>query len=281
MKTGDFGTPMAARRIGLELPLPLQFLAAWLAVWLGRVLQEEVDYLKAENHLLREKLAPKRVVLTDAERRRLATLGKALGRKGGGGRCDHCIDRDDSALVPKPRGQEVRREPAARAGAAEDRGRHRGAGYQNSERERVGLHTDQGRAQEPRPQNWTKHDQAHSPGEWHRPGARAWKANVLGDPHQSEPWRNRRHGLLHGRSGDLARTGSLPRAVRDRFCEQEGGDPWNRGEPWWPLDGTDGTKPRRCNRRGSYSASGMCCSTGIHCTRKHFDGSSTRLASRQ
>src|SRR5664279_3206541 len=73
---------MAARRTGLELPLPLQFLAAWLAVWLGRVFQEQVDYLKAENHLLREKLGPKRVVLTDAERRRLATLGKALGRKG-------------------------------------------------------------------------------------------------------------------------------------------------------------------------------------------------------
>ena len=57
-------------------------MAAWLAVWLGRVLQEQVDYPKAENHLLREKLGPKRVVLTDAERRRLATLGKALGRKG-------------------------------------------------------------------------------------------------------------------------------------------------------------------------------------------------------
>ena len=73
---------MAARRTGLDLPLPLQFLAAWLAVWLGRVLQDQVDYLKAENHLLREKLGPKRVMLTDAERRRLAMLGKALGRKG-------------------------------------------------------------------------------------------------------------------------------------------------------------------------------------------------------
>jgi transposase InsO family protein len=62
--------------------LPLQFLAAWLAVWLGRVLQEQVDYLKAENHLLRENLGTKRVRLTDAERRRLATLGKALGRQG-------------------------------------------------------------------------------------------------------------------------------------------------------------------------------------------------------
>jgi hypothetical protein len=28
----------------------LQFLAAWLAIWLGRVLQEQVDHLKAENN---------------------------------------------------------------------------------------------------------------------------------------------------------------------------------------------------------------------------------------
>ena len=71
---------MSARKSALTLPL--QFLAAWLAVWLGRVLQEKVEYLKAENLVLREKLGPKRVMLTDAERRRLATLRKALGRKG-------------------------------------------------------------------------------------------------------------------------------------------------------------------------------------------------------
>ena len=73
---------MPAKKTDLPLPLPLQFLAAWLAVWLGRVLQEQVDYLRAEDRLLREKLGTKRVRLTDAERRRLATLGKALGRKG-------------------------------------------------------------------------------------------------------------------------------------------------------------------------------------------------------
>jgi hypothetical protein len=48
------------------LPLPLQFLAAWLAVLLGRVLQQQVDYLRAEHRLLREKLGTKRVRLTDA-----------------------------------------------------------------------------------------------------------------------------------------------------------------------------------------------------------------------
>jgi hypothetical protein len=73
---------MATRNTSLNLPLPLQFLAARLAVWLGRVLQEQVEYLKAENLILREKLGTKRLRLTDAERRRLATLGKRLGRKG-------------------------------------------------------------------------------------------------------------------------------------------------------------------------------------------------------
>ncbi len=63
------------------LPLPLQFLAAWLGVWIGRVLQQQVEYLKAENKLLREKVGGKRIRLTDAERRRFATLGKRLGRK--------------------------------------------------------------------------------------------------------------------------------------------------------------------------------------------------------
>jgi hypothetical protein len=66
----------------MNLPLPLQFLAASLAVWLARGLQERVDYLRAENRLLREKLGAKRLQLTDAERRRLAMLGRRLGRKG-------------------------------------------------------------------------------------------------------------------------------------------------------------------------------------------------------
>jgi hypothetical protein len=62
---------MDTRKTTLNLPLPLRFLAAWIGVWLGRVLQTQVDYLKAENLLLREKLCTKRVRLTDAERRRL------------------------------------------------------------------------------------------------------------------------------------------------------------------------------------------------------------------
>jgi hypothetical protein len=61
--------------------LPLQFLAAWLAVWLGRVLQRQIDYLKEENRALKEQLGDRKLRLTDATRRRLAVLGKELGRK--------------------------------------------------------------------------------------------------------------------------------------------------------------------------------------------------------
>src|SRR6185437_10585599 len=43
--------------------------------------QKTIDYLLAENQILRKKLGTKRVVLTDAERRRLAVKGKTLGRR--------------------------------------------------------------------------------------------------------------------------------------------------------------------------------------------------------
>jgi hypothetical protein len=32
----------------MNLLLPLQLLAPWIGVWLGRVLQEQIDYLKTE-----------------------------------------------------------------------------------------------------------------------------------------------------------------------------------------------------------------------------------------
>ena len=73
---GKRGTPSASL-----LPLPLQFIAAWLAVWIGRVLQQQIDYLKAENRTLKEAIGDRKIRLSDDHRRRLAVLGKALGRK--------------------------------------------------------------------------------------------------------------------------------------------------------------------------------------------------------
>jgi hypothetical protein len=70
-----------AEQLGSMLPMTLQFLAAWLAVWFQRALQQQVDYLMAENRLLKEKLGDRKLDLTNADRRRLAVLGKELDRK--------------------------------------------------------------------------------------------------------------------------------------------------------------------------------------------------------
>jgi hypothetical protein len=67
--------------LGSILPLPLQFLAAWLAVWFARALQRQVDYLMAENKILKERLGDRKLQLTNADRRRLAILGEELGLK--------------------------------------------------------------------------------------------------------------------------------------------------------------------------------------------------------
>jgi putative transposase len=64
-----------------ELPLPVQFLAAWVGTWVARRQERLITYLKEENRVLLEKLGG-RVRLTDPERRRLARLGKEIGRKG-------------------------------------------------------------------------------------------------------------------------------------------------------------------------------------------------------
>ena len=57
------------------------FLAAWFGVWLGRHQQRLIEYQKEEIRTLRGRLGSRRQRLTDAERRRLAVLGKDLGRK--------------------------------------------------------------------------------------------------------------------------------------------------------------------------------------------------------
>jgi hypothetical protein len=62
-----------------DLRLPVQFLAAWVRTWMARRQERLIGYLKEENRVLLEKLNG-RVKLTDPERRRLARLGKLVGR---------------------------------------------------------------------------------------------------------------------------------------------------------------------------------------------------------
>src|SRR6266850_7169533 len=61
--------------------LPIHFLLFLLIGWVSRQQQEAIDYLKAENRALREKLGGKRLRFTDAQRRRLARKAKPLGRR--------------------------------------------------------------------------------------------------------------------------------------------------------------------------------------------------------
>jgi putative transposase len=65
----------------VTFPAPLQFVILLVASWIGRRQGEAIEYLRAENRVLRARLGPKRLRFVDAERRLLAEKGKPLGRK--------------------------------------------------------------------------------------------------------------------------------------------------------------------------------------------------------
>ena len=60
---------------------PWQLLLVILAGWLNRQQQAVVEYLRAENQILKEIHGKKRILLNDDQRRRLAVKGKLLGRQ--------------------------------------------------------------------------------------------------------------------------------------------------------------------------------------------------------
>ena len=59
----------------------LRLLLVSLAGWINRYQQHVVEYLVAENRVLREQLKGHRLRLTDDQRRRLAANGHRLGRR--------------------------------------------------------------------------------------------------------------------------------------------------------------------------------------------------------
>jgi transposase InsO family protein len=59
----------------------LQFLLMVFAGWLHRQQAAVIEYLTAENRLLRERLGGRRIIFTDAERRNLAEKARTVGRK--------------------------------------------------------------------------------------------------------------------------------------------------------------------------------------------------------
>jgi len=64
-----------------ELLQPWQLLLLVLAGSVNRQQQDEIEYLLAENRVMRQKLGKRRILLNDEQRRMLAIKGKVLGRK--------------------------------------------------------------------------------------------------------------------------------------------------------------------------------------------------------
>jgi putative transposase len=64
-----------------SLPRPLTFLLLLVSGWVNRQQQAVIDYLLEENRILRAAHAPRRLRLTDDQRRRLAVKGIVLGRR--------------------------------------------------------------------------------------------------------------------------------------------------------------------------------------------------------
>ena len=65
----------------MTLPTPFQFLVLLLGSWISRRQSDAIEFLRAENRVLRSRLGPRRLRFTDAERRLLAEKGKPLGRR--------------------------------------------------------------------------------------------------------------------------------------------------------------------------------------------------------
>lgn len=60
---------------------PLQFLLLVFAGWVNRRQVDILEYLQEENRVLREQLGDRRLRFSDAQRRRLAAKGRAIGRR--------------------------------------------------------------------------------------------------------------------------------------------------------------------------------------------------------
>ena len=60
---------------------PFRFVLIALAGWMNQCQLQVIEYLRAENRILREQLGERRLRLSDDQRRRLAAKAKGLGRK--------------------------------------------------------------------------------------------------------------------------------------------------------------------------------------------------------
>jgi hypothetical protein len=144
---------------------------------------DQVEYLKTVNRALLERLGKKRLRFTDAERKRLAVLGKKLGRKALAEVATiappDTILRWYRELVAKKYDSSTRRGPGRTSHGSRDRA----AAHRDGDAEhRLGLHADARRAQECRVQRGSEHDQEDLEGAGHRTGATASSAVLVWGP---------------------------------------------------------------------------------------------------
>ena len=92
---------------------PWQLFLLILAGWINRHQQEVIEYLEAENRVLREKFGKRRILLNDDQRRRLAVKGKVLGRKALAGNRHPRNARYDPALASRVDRRQVELQHAA------------------------------------------------------------------------------------------------------------------------------------------------------------------------
>jgi len=65
----------------MKISQPWMVLLAMMAGWLNRHQQDMIEYLMAENIILKEKLGKKRIILTNEQRIRLAMMARKISRK--------------------------------------------------------------------------------------------------------------------------------------------------------------------------------------------------------
>jgi transposase InsO family protein len=65
----------------LSSSYPLRFVLVALAGWMNQHQRDVIEYLQAENRVLRKQLGPRRLRFTDDQRRRLAAKARTLGRR--------------------------------------------------------------------------------------------------------------------------------------------------------------------------------------------------------
>ena len=204
-----------------SLPLPLQFLAAWIGTWLREHQARVIQYQRAENEALRERLGKCRLQLTDRERRRPAKLGKLLGRK--------VLQEVATIATPDTILRWYRELVAAKYDGSKKRvpGRPKKAseivrlllematqnttwGYTRLRDALKNLGYDIGRTTVQR--ILAEHGIEPAP---HRKRQYSWATFIKAafGPIGSD----RRDGLLHGRGADGVWLGSVPRAFRDRY----------------------------------------------------------------